>query len=426
MSLPRLAPRALGDFGMLPRMPSKHATPLRLAIVGAGFWARFQVRAWRELERQGLVQLVTLCGRSRTKLDQFLEDLGTPSLPIYTDLEKMLREVPSLGFVDLITTTPTHYSFAQQVLTHRVPVIVQKPMAQTLTQAIAMVKTAQQVRVPLLVHEDFRWQKPFVTFKQLIADRAESLGALVDMRVEWESGGEDFLRGQSYFAEQPFLVNGEVGVHLIDILRFLAGCDVTRVTSAHMHRGVDERYRGEDIAHVTLDLEGGISAAYRVAFSAARRDERPPQTFVKMTFKRGTIELGADYEVTISQLERNPAGGVTREVTTLHAPPDAAAWTQDPSLRDYQSWLGQWESCLPTNRSCAEFILGKPTPPRSVTTGEDNLNVLATMFAAYLAQQQDTRVEIPLTLEGLESLARRLDDARIGYPDFPEENQVIG
>src|SRR5262249_55871568 len=148
-------------------------SPLKVAVVGAGFWARFQVRAWRELERQGLMRLVAICGRTRPKLEEFVQELGTSALPIYTDLEKMLHDVPEVGLVDLITTTPTHYPFTQQVLAHRVPVIVQKPMAQTLGHAIIMVKTAQQAGVPLLVHEDFRWQKPFVTLKALIAERAE-------------------------------------------------------------------------------------------------------------------------------------------------------------------------------------------------------------------------------------------------------------
>jgi len=245
------------------------------------------------------------------------------------------------------------------------------------------------------------------------------LGSLIDIRADWESGGEDFLRGQPYFAKQPNLANGEVGVHLIDILRFLSGRNVTRVTSAHLHRAVDARYRGEDVAHVTLDIQGGISAAYRAAFSAAHKDERPPQTFIRAVFQRGTIELAADYEITITVLERSETDGITKPTETIVAEPDRAAWTQDPALKEHQSWLGQWESCLPTNRACAEFIRGNINSAGAVTTGEDNLNVLATTFAAYLAFRTDARVPIPATLEDLEVLAAHLDEARVGYPDFP-------
>jgi D-apiose dehydrogenase len=393
--------------------------PLRVAAVGTGFWARFQVRAWRELERQDVVQLVALCGRSLDKVTQFQHELGPPAIPVFSDLEQMLGEVPQLDVVDLITPTSTHYSLTRHVLAHEIPVIVQKPMAQTLSHALAMVRSAQEAHVALLVHEDFRWQRPSQILSRLIADRSDQLGRLVDIRAEYESGGEDYVHGQPYFADQPMLVNGEVGVHLIDVLRFLSGRNVTRVTSAHMHRGVDPRYRGEDVAHVTLDLEGGISAAYRVAFSAARKDERPPQTFVRLTFQRGTIELGADYEVTLTHLERAAGSGIKKYVETIRALPDAGAWTHDPALKAYQSWVGQWESSLPTNRACAEFIRGNTGAAGAVTTGEDNLNVLATTFAAYLAFQTDVRVPIPGTLEGLETLAEHLDEAQIGYPDFP-------
>lgn len=393
--------------------------PLQVAAVGLGFWAQFQVRAWGELERQGLVQLVALCGRDLNKVNQFRRELGRPALPVFSDLEQMLRAVPQLDIVDLITPTPTHYSLTTQVLAHRIPVIVQKPMAQTLSHALAMVGEAKELTVPLLVHKDFRWQKPFVTLKRLIADHFDQLGPLIDMRAEWESGGEDFLKGQPYFGPQPALVNGEVGVHLIDILRFLSGRNVARVTSAHMHRSVDARYHGEDVVHVTLDMHGEISAAYRVAFSAAHRDERPPQTFVRMTFQRGAIELGVDYAITLTLLERSAASGIKKHVETIRAAPESAPWTQDPALKDYQSWLGQWESCLATNRACAEYIRGNPDTAGATTTGEDNLNVLATTFAAYLAAQTDTRVPIPDTLHELHNLASRLDRAQIGYPQFP-------
>jgi|SRR5579872_2047737 len=99
--------------------------------------------------------------------------------------------------------------------------------------------------------------------------------------------------------------------------------------------------------------------------------------------------------------------------------PDGAAWTTDPALEEYRSWLWQWESCLPTNRACAEFVLSGFDASGAITTGEDNLNVAATMLGAYLAFQKDIRVAIPSTLERLHELAKCLDRAKIGYPDFP-------
>jgi hypothetical protein len=54
-----------------------------------------------------------------------------------------------------------------------------------------------------------------------------------------------------------------------------------------------------------------------------------------------------------------------------------------------------------------------------VTTGEDNLNVLAATLGAYLAFQADERIPIPDPLYDAQELAQRLDRAEIGYPQFP-------
>jgi hypothetical protein len=72
------------------------------------------------------------------------------------------------------------------------------------------------------------------------------------------------------------------------------------------------------------------------------------------------------------------------------------------------------------NRACAQFIFGNTKEAGAVTTGEDNLNVLATVFAVYQASQSDLRVAIPGTEEGLRPLARELNAARIGYSESPE------
>jgi D-apiose dehydrogenase len=367
-----------------------------------------------------MVSMVGLCGEDRGQVTQFAAALGGPTINLYTDLGTMLAKERELGLVDLITTTPTHFHLAKQILENRIPVIVQKPMAQTLSQAIAMVKASHLAMVPLLVHENFRFQRPFAVLKRLIDENRERLGPLVDIRADWESGGEDFLRGQPYFNRQPFLVNGEVGVHLIDVLRYLSAANVTRVVSAQMHRGVDSRYTGEDLAHVTLDMQKGVTASYRAAFSAAHKDERPPQTFVRMIFRGGTLELGPDYQITATLLERKAAGGIDKKVTTVDGSPESSRWTGDPALQDYQSWLGQWESTLPTNRACAEFVTGNGKKDSGAITGEDNLNVLATTYGAYLASESDSRVDIPGSIEGLEELAKKLELAKIGYPEFPD------
>ena len=81
--------------------------PLRFAIFGAGFWARVQLAAWREL---GGTECVAIYNRSRDKAESFAKDLAVPA--VYDDAEKLLREVKP-DFVDNITEIGGHKPLSQ-------------------------------------------------------------------------------------------------------------------------------------------------------------------------------------------------------------------------------------------------------------------------------------------------------------------------
>ena len=117
--------------------------PLRFAIFGAGFWARVQLAAWREV---GGVECVAIYNRSHDKAETFARDLGVPA--VYDDAEKLLREVRP-GFVDNITEVGGHKSLSLLCAKHRVPRIVQKPMATSLKNVRDMVAAFARAKTPL-------------------------------------------------------------------------------------------------------------------------------------------------------------------------------------------------------------------------------------------------------------------------------------
>ena len=71
--------------------------PLRIAAMGAGFWARFQLSAWREVPG---VEIAALCDVERAKAEKMAHSLGIPR--VFSDPLEMLQQVrPQL--VDVIT-----------------------------------------------------------------------------------------------------------------------------------------------------------------------------------------------------------------------------------------------------------------------------------------------------------------------------------
>ena len=140
---------------------------LKIAVLGTGFWANFQIPAWFEV---GGVELAALYNRTRTKAEAMAEKCvawGAAAAPrVYDDAEEMLKR-EQLDFVDIITEVPAHAPLVHLAAQHRVPVICQKPMAPDFETACGMVSACNEAGVPFFVHENFRWQAPIRVKRQL-------------------------------------------------------------------------------------------------------------------------------------------------------------------------------------------------------------------------------------------------------------------
>lgn len=366
--------------------------PVKIAVIGAGFWAGLQVRAWIELVEQGKAELVAICNRTREKAESFKERFGFAE--VYDDVETLLGS-KSFDVVDIITSTPSHYAFVMSAIDHRVPVIVQKPMASTLKEARSMAASAAQSGVPLIVHENYRWWPQIRQVKELI--NSGRFGALKDVTIQWRSGGMDYYEAQPYFRDQERFLIGEVGVHLVDVARFIAGSDVNAVYAQDQRFNGD--IRGEDFARMLLTMNHGTTANIELGVETLLEHERPPQVFITAFCTKGTIELGPDFRIAVTTKE---TGG--RETRIRHI-----------SMPEY-SWAGAYGvgvACMVSaNTHYANCIRKKK---EAETSGEDNVNTLAATLAAYLSVVRQGAIDI----SDLDTLEALLDEAHIGYPAFP-------
>jgi D-apiose dehydrogenase len=135
---------------------------LRFAILGTGFWSRYQLAGWRGLDG---VECVALFNRTKAKGDALAAEFGVPA--VY-DNAALLLEREKLDFVDIITNVETHAAFVALAAGHQLPAICQKPMADSLNAARGMLATCQAAGVPLLIHENWRWQTPLRALKAVL------------------------------------------------------------------------------------------------------------------------------------------------------------------------------------------------------------------------------------------------------------------
>ena len=329
--------------------------PLRFALLGAGFWARYQLAAWREVAG---AQCAAIYNRTREKAERLAADFGVPRAS--DDAEALLAGEP-LDFVDVVTDVGTHSRFVQLAAKHKLPVICQKPLAPSLTEAEQMAAACRAAGVPLLVHENFRWQRPIRELKRLLDSGA--IGRPFRARI-------DMLSGFPVFQNQPFLrdleqfILTDLGTHILDVARFLFGeakslyCQTQRV-----HADI----RGEDVATVvTRHKPGPTTVTCNLAYAENFLErECFPQTLIFVEGAAGSLELAPDYWLRVTT-----AAGT---IATRH-PPTMYPWV-DPQYAVVQS------SIVDCHRDLLRGLADRSYTPE--TTAEDNLKTLRLVFDAY-------------------------------------------
>ncbi len=337
---------------------------LRFAILGTGYWSRYQLAAWRELRGAACVALYN---RTRAKAEALGREFGIAA--VYDDAGELIRrEKPD--FLDIITSVDTHRKFVELAAAHRVPAVCQKPLAPALADARAMLAACRAAGIPLLVHENWRWQRPLRELKQVLAGGA--IGPVFRARITYSNSFPVF-DNQPFLRELEQFILTDIGTHILDAARMLFGearalfCRTSRITPG---------IRGEDAATVMLAMASGATVVCEMSYASRVEHDRFPETFVLVEGERGSVELGPDYWLRVT----TAAGTSSRRV----APP-RYSWA-DPRYELSQS------SGVACNANLLAALQGAAP---AETSGEDNLKTLELVFGAYDSARSGQAVTFP-------------------------------
>jgi D-apiose dehydrogenase len=337
--------RAKGD--------AKRMRELRFAVIGAGFWAPYQIAGWQEVPG---ARCVAIYNRTAAKARAVAQARGIPA--VYEDPEDMLeREKPD--FVDVITDGATHAKFVKLAARFKVPVISQKPLANTLAEAEEMVRICREAGVPFYVHENWRWQGQ-VRELQKVLESAE-IGVPFRARIFLVSGFPVFNTEPALREQEEFVLK-DMGPHLLDVARFLFG-EADRLY-CQIHR-VQKDIKGEDAATVMLHMGGGTTVTVDLGFPGNFLEKDVfNQTLIFVEGDKGTAELDRDYWVRVT----TQSGTRARRY-----PPVWRPWMHHSYITSHSS--------IP---ACNAHLLGALRGEvKGETTGEDNLKTMRLTFAAY-------------------------------------------
>ncbi len=224
---------------------------LSVAGIGAGYFSRFHYDAWARIPQTRLVGVA----------DPDIARARAAGAPAYDDAARMLAETRP-DIVDVVAPPAAHLDCIRLALDSGArAVICQKPFCRGLDEAREAVRLAAVAGVPLIVHENFRFQPWHRAMRRAIADGA--VGALHQVTFRLRPGDGQgpraYLDRQPYFQSMPRFLVHETAVHWIDLFRFLIG-DPSEVY-ADLRR-LNPAVAGEDAGHILFGYDDGARALF--------------------------------------------------------------------------------------------------------------------------------------------------------------------
>ncbi|MEM6769420.1 MAG: Gfo/Idh/MocA family oxidoreductase [Bacteroidota bacterium] len=336
-------------------MPS----PINIACIGAGYFARFHVDAWTRLPG---ARVVAICDHDEAKARRLAEEFGV--MGVYTDVATLLA-AEDFVVADIITPPATHLALVKQVAKHGKHVICQKPLADTFAEAEAIHRTCVRAKKRFMVHENFRFQPWHRELKRQLEAGAigDQIHTITQRMRTGDGWPEDaYLDRQPYFRTMPRLLLHETGIHHIDVLRYLVG-EVTEVYAKT--RTLNPNIAGEDCALVLLDFANGAQGIIDGNRFNEANHPNPRYTFGTTVIEgnEGTLRLYLDGRLTLQRL-----GEPERDIDYVHEP---VGFAGDCVFALQRHFLEAFNNGTPFE-----------------TNGDDYLTGLEVLEAAYLSAEK--------------------------------------
>lgn len=333
------------------------------ALIGCGFFAVNHMHAWNDIDN---VDIVAVCDLDSDRLKLVADQFGIQRR--YENVEAMFSD-GDFDFVDIATTVGSHLPLVTMAAQYKIPVICQKPFALNINDARSMVSTCEKAGVPLMVHENFRWQSPIQAVRSAID--SGQIGEPFWGRFSFRSA-YDVFSGQPYLAEGERFIIEDLGIHTLDIARFLMG-DVQQLTARTAR--INPAINGEDVATILLDHENGRHSIVDCSYATRLSSEPFPETVIEIDGTEGSIRLKQGYTMEVV----NQTGSSIEDVS-----PPLLSWASRP-------WHNIQESVLAIQQHWINSLIkGKETS----TSGADNLKTFALVEAAYQSAKLTKTVDI--------------------------------
>jgi predicted dehydrogenase len=265
---------------------------IRAAVIGAGYLGRFHAQKWLELEGCRLVAVADPAAEVRARVGA---ELGVAAVADWHEL------VGAVDAVSIATPTPLHHPIARACLQAGIHVLVEKPVATTVSEARDLIRAAAEAGRVLQVGHLERFNAAVQAIAGIVTrprfieshrlapfrQRGTDVSVVLDLMIHDIDLIQSIVRA-------PLVAVDAIGTRVfsddLDIanarLRFGSGC-VANVTASRVSMKTERKLRlFQDDLYLSLDLQQKIVTVIRKG--AAPADSGMPQVVIEeQTYEQG-------------------------------------------------------------------------------------------------------------------------------------------
>lgn len=261
---------------------------MNYALIGCGRIATNHVKA----VLNNCLDFVAACDIEPANIESLLTKHNLQndlSIARYTDYKKMIEEHPDLELIAIATSSGVHAEIALYCIDHGINVIIEKPMAMSMSDAEEIIKRSTQKGVKVCACHQNRFNVAVQkTRKALEAGRFGKLSH-GSIHVRWN-------RNKDYYTQAPWRGTwAEDGgclmnqcIHGIDLLRWMMGNEVDTVygvTRQQQHHYLE----AEDVGMAVVTFKNGAVATIEGTTNVY------PQNLEETLYlfgEKGTVKIG--------------------------------------------------------------------------------------------------------------------------------------
>lgn len=263
---------------------------INLAFIATGFMGTLYARIAAQLPD---VRVSALLDVNPEKVLPLAEELGAPAY-VGTDYDKMLTDHPDIDGVIVATPENAHVEPAVAVLRARKNLLLEKPLATSIQDAQTILSAAEGNEIITMIAYSLRFDPRYVAVKSS-CERGE-LGDIIHV-VARRNMPLAVLKRLEARVEGPFWV----GVHDIDMMRWITGSNVEKVMAVVTKKGL-ESWKINGSYFALLTFKNGVVASLENSWTPCDLTGRAQPYVFKVEGTRGQVQVRSyDLAVTIYQ-----------------------------------------------------------------------------------------------------------------------------